>query len=435
MANSDLILFLLQISVMLAVAIVCGELMRRLHLPVVLGELGGGILLGPTLFGALAPQAYSWLFPPSSATFVARDAIVKLGMLFFLFLAGLEMNLSSVPKRGLRIVGTSISGIVVPFTLGFASTMLAPGIWGGGSQHDTLIFGVFMGAALSISALPVIARILMDLGLMHSDVGMLIMGAATIDDLIGWSLFALILNSLAPGRPGGGDPWLTVSLMLLFFVFILTAGRWLGQRGLRFLQAHMTWPSNFIQVTAIVVLVTAAITEAIGTHAVLGAYLVGVALAQTSEKRHLAHETVHQFVISFFAPLYFVSIGLQANFAANFDLRLVLWVLLVASVGKIGGVTLVAWLTRMPPREALAVGFGLNARGAMEMILASISLQYHIIDQRLFVALIVMALGTSVVSGPMIARLLLRKPGSVIAVQEGLTPLPLVAGPSGDDSH
>ena len=342
MKDSDLILFLLQISAMLAVAIVCGDIMRRLHLPVVLGELAGGILLGPTLFGALAPHQYTWLFPPDSATFVARDAAVKLGMLFFLFLAGLEMNLSSVPRRGLRIIGTSISGIVVPFSLGFALTLLVPGIWGASGQQDTLVFGVFMGAALSISALPVIARILMDLGLLQSDMGMLIMGAATIDDLIGWSLFALVLNSLVPGRLGGLEPWLTVILMLLIFVLVLTAGRWLGKRGLLFLQAHLTWPSNFIQVTAIVVLIGAAVTEAIGTHAVLGAYLVGVALAQTADKRHLAHETIHQFVISFFAPLYFVSIGLQANFAANFDLQLVLLVLLVASVGKIGGVSVVA---------------------------------------------------------------------------------------------
>lgn len=406
MSDSDLILFLLQISTMLAAAMLCGQVMRKLRLPVVLGELVGGIALGPTILGSVAPQVHAWLFPPASPTDIARDGAVKLGMLFFLFLAGLEMDPARLSGYSRRILATSLSGIIVPFCAGAAAVLLLPAIWGPHAERSTASFAVFIGTALSISALPVIARILMDLQLMQSDVGRTVMSAATIDDLIGWSLFALLLSSVAPEATGASPVWLTIAFMLVFFVLILTVGRWLGQRALRYLQSHLTWPSNFLHTSAIVVLTAAALTQAMGTHAVLGAYLVGVALAQTSVKRDLAHETIYQFVISFFAPLYFVSIGLKANFVTHFDLGLVVLVMLVASLGKVCGVSLAAWLTKMPPREALAVGFGMNARGAMEMILASISLEYGLIDERLFVALIVMALGTSVLGSIAIERLL-----------------------------
>jgi Kef-type K+ transport system membrane component KefB len=417
MTDPDLILFLLQISTMLAVAMVFGDIMRRLRLPTVLGELGGGIVLGPTILGAVAPAASAWLFPPGSATDVARDAAVKLGMLFFLFLAGLQMDLSYLSRSGPRIIATSLSGIVVPFSVGVIAVLLLPGLWGPHAQSSTTSFAVFIGTALSISALPVIARILMDLQLLQSDMGKTVMSAATIDDLIGWSLFALILSNSAPGAAGKNPVWLTVGFMLVFFVAVLTIGRRIGQRALLFLQSRLAWPSNFIHASAIVVLSAAALTEAMGTHAVLGAYLVGVALAQTPGRRDQAHETIYQFVVSFFAPLYFVSIGLKANFLASFDLGLVVVVFLVACVGKVCGVTLAALLTRMPPREALAVGFGMNARGAMEMILASISLEYHLIDQRLFVALIIMALGTSILSSVVIERLLPAPAGGALPAQ------------------
>jgi Kef-type K+ transport system membrane component KefB len=272
------------------------------------------------------------------------------------------------------------------------------------------MFALFIGMALSISALPVIARILIDLDLIKRELGMVVMAAATIDDLVGWSLFAMILSNFMPNGLPGGSLWVTISLVLGLFALMLSVGRWAGQHALRWLQSHSTWPGGFIGVTAILVLAAAATAESIGIHGVFGAFLVGVALAQSSEKRNQAHEMIYQFVVSFFAPIYFVSIGLRANFVANFHLPLVLLILLVACVGKICGVSFGAWMGKMPPREALAVGFGMNARGAMEMILASIALEYKLIDQRVFVALIVMALVTSILSGPIMQRLLMIKP-------------------------
>ncbi|HSW56966.1 MAG TPA: cation:proton antiporter, partial [Dehalococcoidales bacterium] len=150
----------------------------------------------------------------------------------------------------------------------------------------------------------------------------------------------------------------------------------------------------------------AAAVKAIGIHAIFGAFLVGIAVAQNKEIRGKAQETLFQVVNYFFAPLYFVSIGLRADFSANFDLVLVIVLILIASAGKITGAALGAWISKMPRREALAVGFGMNARGAMEILIATIALQYEIIDQRLFVALVIMAFVTTIIAGPAIQRLM-----------------------------
>ena len=252
----------------------------------------------------------------------------------------------------------------------------------------------------------------MDLDLIHKEIGVVVMTAATINDLVGWSLFAAILSALAPASQGR-SLWATLGLVVGFAALVLVLGRWIGQPFLRWLRASVAWPSGFIGITAILILVAAALAETVGIHATFGAFLVGVALGQSvEEEENSAHEIIHQFAVSFFAPLYFVSIGLQADFAANFDLPFVLFLLLISCIGKICGAGLGAWLGGMPPREALAVGFGMNARGAMEMILASVALEYRLIDERVFVALIVMALVTSMISAPALQRLM-NQPSSI----------------------
>ena len=172
------------------------------------------------------------------------------------------------------------------------------------------------------------------------------------------------------------------------------------------------WTGGFISVIAVWIMAAAALAEGIGIHPVFGAFQVGVALGQgfDPKKNNPVYEIIQQFAVNFFAPLYFVSIGLKANFFTNFDLKLVLVVIFIASLGKILGAGFGAWLGGLPPREALAVGCGLNARGAMEIILASVALEYQVIDQRIFVALVMMALVTSMLSGPLMQRLM-RKPG------------------------
>jgi Kef-type K+ transport system membrane component KefB len=412
MNHHELILLFLQFGVMLAVAVVSGQIMRWLRQPPVLGELIGGIILGPTVFGYLAPDAFQWLFPADKVIAMARGALISVGMLFFLFVAGLEVKLSYINKRRKQVALTSLMGCLVPMAVGVLSVKILPEVWGWNAAEAGWFFPLFVGIALSISALPVIARIFIDLKLIDNELGMTVMAAATIDDVIGWTLFAAIMNFFMVGHDGR-QLWINLGLLVGLAVAMISLGRWLGRPLLQWIKERLAWPTAFIGLTTVVVLGSAAITEALGIHAIFGAYLVGIALGQNLEpgERNEAHDVIFQFAMSFFAPLYFVSIGLQADFARNFDLPLVLLVLLVACIGKIGGAGLGAWLAGSSPRDAIAVGFGMNARGAMEMILASVALEMGLIDQRIFVALVVMALVTSLMSGPVIQRVMTRESG------------------------
>lgn len=406
MEQSSLYILFLQISVILAAALFFGHVMQRLRLPIVLGEFIGGIFLGPTIFGYIAPNFHSWLFPNASLTSGNLQVIVNLGLLFFLFIAGLEVDLVYLRQQGFKTLLISISGIVVPFGLGLGSVILFPDMWGTQAKGNLLLFALFIGTALSISALPVIARILMDLNLMKSKIGMIIIGAATIDNLVGWSLFMAILGSFIPKSAIGRNIWITISIILIVFVLIICIIRLIDKYVIHRLQLYLNWNYSFIGVSAILVLLTSAVVELIGIHEIFGAFLVGVALIKNSEKRKRDYEIIYQFVINFFAPIYFVSIGLKVNLIENFDLTLVLIILIVSCIGKIGGVSISALMSKMSIRESLVVGFGMNARGAMEIILSSVAFEYNLIDEKIFVSLIIMALVTSIISGPFIQRLL-----------------------------
>jgi Kef-type K+ transport system membrane component KefB len=405
----DARLLSVQITAMLAMAIVGGQLARRMRLPAIFGELLGGIVLGPTIFGTFLPGLFGSIFPQDGATATVRDLLVKLGMLCFLFVAGLEVDVHRLRALGGRVAWTSLCGIAVPFALGWAAVTFMPALFAGHSTAGIPLLALFLGTALSISALPVIARILMDLGLQHSTMGTVVLASATIDDLIGWSLFATIL-AFAPGGAGGEGvarpAWQTVAMILALFIFALTGGRWIATKLRAKVRAQVSSPPVLIGIAGLLTFAAASLAEWIGVHAVLGAFAAGLALSRGDEKRDLPHEVVYQFAMGLFAPLYFVSLGLKTNFAAHTDPGLVALVLVIACVGKIAGATLGGFLSRTPLRESLAVGFGMNARGAMEMILASIALERGLIDETLFVALVTMAVVTSLLSGPVMVRLL-----------------------------
>jgi Kef-type K+ transport system membrane component KefB len=305
----------------------------------------------------------------------------------------------------------ALAGFAIPFSLALAAAWVAPYSLGCELDADPRVFAFFLATAISISALPVIAKTLMDLGLYRSDLGMVSIAAAVFNDLVGWLVFAVILGMLGTAAPHGWGIAGTIVLTVAFAVLVLTAGRWAVDRVLPWIGAYTTWPGGVLGFAIALALLAAALTEWIGVHAIFGAFLVGVAIGDSSHLRDETRRTILDFVSFIFAPLFFASVGLHIDFAAKFYPSIVVTILLIACAGKILGCGLTARWSGMDWNSAWAVGFAMNARGAMEIILGMLALQNGLIRQRMFVALVVMALVTSMISGPAIQRLLGRRRG------------------------
>jgi len=404
MEGPALTLFLVQISLVLAVPLIMAKLLERLALSPLVVELLCGVMLGPSVFGMLKPELYAKVFPAMGPATAAREAVTELGLLMFVFMAGLELQPKRLRSLGLPIFWTSFFGILLPLLLGVGSVLVWPGFWRNQAQANIPLLALFVGTILSISALPVIARILMDLNLIRTELGVIVMSAAMLDDLVGWGLFAVILSSFGGEGHSGRNLWASLVTVLLVFGLILNLSNARIQRAVGWLNL----PKDTLQLklTFLVVLTAAIFSQVAGTHATLGAFLAGVALGRIPEARKLAHQSLYRTTAGIFATMYFVSIGLKANFVANFDLALVILVLLVACLGKVSGVYLGARLGGKEPREALLVALGMNARGAVGIVLTTVALEYGLIDQRIFVAFIVMALATSVLSAVGIKHLM-----------------------------
>lgn len=411
---TEIAALLLGFAVMLGLARAFGELFHRFRQPAIVGEILAGILLGPTVFGTLAPGLFAGLFPTAGPLAIAYNAIITLAVVLLLLIAGLEIDLSILWRQGRAALLVSVLGTLVPFVIGFGAAYATPRFWGIEPGADLLTFALFFGIALSISALPVIAKIMMDLNLFKTDVGMLVMGAAMFSDLVGWIVFSIVLGMMNANAPpdaeiGGNDHGglsisATIGLTLLMVAFTLTLGRWLVHRTLPWIQSRLSWPGGVLSFTLVLTLAGAAATEAIGIHAIFGAFLVGIAVGDSTHMRAQTRTILHQFVTYIFAPIFFVSIGLEANFLAHFNLPLVLGVLAVAFLGKLAGCMLGARLGRLSTSDSWAISFGMNARGAMEIILGLLALQYGVIGEDMFVALVVLALLSSIISGPLMNR-------------------------------
>lgn len=406
MSGNSVVIFFLQLGVMLAATLLMGKGLRRLGVPLLVGELFGGIVIGPTVLGALYPDLHGVLFPPDGAVVVAREGFIQFGLVLFLFVAGLEVDLRSLVERKRTVALTSILGLSVPFLAGMASVLLWPDLWQLDGSRGPWVGPLFVGTILSISAIPVIARILFDLNLMGSPFGATVLAAATLDDLIGWTLFGVILSQFDVAGRSDGSWWVNLALVALLAGVILSIGTVAGRRALKWITHRVDKSRSYVPLIVTVVLIAASCAEAIGTHAIFGAFLVGVAVARTSEPRRQAYAALRGITLEVFVPLYLVSIGLRTNFATNFDPWLVAVVLLVATVGKLVGASGGAWLGGLSLRESLAMGFALNARGAMGIVLTGVALDYSLISERVFVALVFMAVATSALGAAVIPKLI-----------------------------
>lgn len=412
LSPNDLVIFLLAISTMLILSRIASEVGKKIGLPMVMGELLVGVALGPTILGTLSPAIYGTLFPFADNAHVslALDAIFSLSVIMLLFVAGLELRFSLFLRHGKVAISTGIGSMILPFASGFAVAWSFPqwfSVESGEATH--LLFALFLGTAMSISALPVIARILLDMKILKTEVGTVIIASAIFNDVVGWIVFSFILSMVGQGN-GSVSVVHSIAYIAAFAAFMLVVGRFILNRILPWIQSSLSWPGGVLALSLGLCLLCAAFTEYIHIHAILGAFIAGLAIGDSVYLREEAREIMHQFVTNFFAPLFFVSIGLKVNFVEHFDIAIVSLILILAFAGKVIGAGVGARLGGMSVRRSLAVGFGLNARGAMEIILGSLAYEAGLINRAIFVALIVMALVTSISSAPLMRRFLREKP-------------------------
>lgn len=396
---NEVTLFLIGLAVMLLFARSFGELLKKFRQPIVIGEIIAGIILGPTIFGYLFPDIFHNLFVKSENIIVAHEGITTIAVVMLMLVSGLEIDLGTLLKQGKAAVTTSLMGVIFPFTIGFSIAYLFPHTLGINNEEMRLVFALFIGTALSITALPVVAKTLMDLNILKSEIGFLIIASAMMNDLIGWIIFSLILSNMSAGTDN--LPFLQVVIITFsFIIFFLVFGRKLFDKAISIIHKNMTFPGGVLNFVLISGFLGAAFTEYIGIHAIFGAFIIGISIGDSAQLKENTKEIIHQFVTNIFAPIFFVSIGLRVNFIDNFDFMLVTIFIVLAFIGKVVGCGLGARWGGLSKVDSLAVGFGMNSRGAMEIVLGILALQFGLIQEKVFVALVIMALVTSISSAP-----------------------------------
>jgi Kef-type K+ transport system membrane component KefB len=386
---------------MLLLGRIFGEFFRKLRMPLVVGELVAGILLGPSVLGKYIPSLNQTIFTTNGTQGLVLGGIGTISVVMLLFVAGMEVELSIIRQQGKTAFKVSLIGLIIPLILGYGAGHYFNHWLGGTAGNDTLVFALFMGTAMAISALPIIARTLMDLNLFKTKIGMIIIAAAMFDDLIGWLLFSVVLGLM---NNGGNSLHVlyTLGYTLAFAMLMLSAGRIIINKSLPWAQRNLSWPGGVLAFSLGLAFLGAAFTEAIGIHAIFGAFIVGIAVGDSVHLSEKTREIIHQFVTNIFAPLFFVSIGFKIDFVANFNLQIVSVVIGLAIVCKLLGAGLGSLWGGLTLKESLAVGFGMNARGAMEIVLGLLALQAGVITPPLFVALVIMAVITSIMAGPLL---------------------------------
>jgi Kef-type K+ transport system membrane component KefB len=408
LTSEQVAIFLLSISLMLFMAKLFGELFTKIKQPAIIGEIIAGVILGPTILGNISPEIFNLLFPSDNILKIALDGITTLAVVLLLLVSGLEVDLSIVLKYRRTAIATSVIGIIVPFVMGFVISYLSPEFMGLTNPDMRVVFSLFIGTAIAISSLPVIAKILIDLKIFKTQIGFIIISAAMLNDIIGWLIFSVILGMTGQSEHGFTFTE-TLFLTIIFLFVVLLFVRRLTNKAIPWIQEKLTFPGGILNFILILGFVGAAFTEFIGIHAILGAFILGIAIGDSAHLKEGTREVIQQFITNIFAPLFFVSIGLRVNFIDNFELPIVLVLLVIAFVGKVTGCSLGARLGGLKKNDALAVGFGMSSSGAMGIIIGLLALQYGLIQGNVFVGLVIMALFTSMTSAPLMNFFLKRK--------------------------
>ncbi|NSL90024.1 cation:proton antiporter [Chitinophaga solisilvae] len=392
-------LLLLQIIVIMLVARLFGILANKVRQPAVVGEIIAGVLLGPSLLGWLTPSVSAFLFPPDSLK--TLQFLSQIGLAFFMFIVGMELDLSKIRNKAHDAVMISHASIIIPFFLGvwlayYLYTDFAP------AQVSFLAFALFMGIAMSITAFPVLARIVQERKLTGTPLGTMAITCAAADDITAWCILAVVVAIVKSG--GLVTAVITITLALVFVVFMLLMIRpWLKRR--LAIQTGRGKQKAAISTVFFTLLLSALVAEVIGIHALFGAFLAGVIMPADVSLRQLLTDKVEDISVILLLPIFFVFTGLRTQIGLLTQGHL--WavcgmIMLVAVAGKFGGSTITARLMGQSWRQATAIGALMNTRGLMELVVLNIGYDLGILSPEIFAMLVLMALATTFMTGPLL---------------------------------
>jgi Kef-type K+ transport system membrane component KefB len=397
----NLFTLVLQITVILAVCRLTGSLFRKFHQPRVVGEMFAGILLGPSLLGWIAPQFSAYLFPPSSLGFL--NALSQVGVVIFMFLVGLGINPKELKHQSHSAVLVSHVSITAPFVL---ASLLALYLYPRLSDDSVSFtnFALFMGAAMSVTAFPVLARILNERNMMQSRLGTIAIACAAVDDVTGWCILAYIVVLIRAAHETTSI-WVTLGGILLFAVIMIYGVRFL-LRGLeRTFHKYGEISENRMAFLLLLALASALCTERLGIHLLFGSFLMGAIMPKEPKFVRYVLDRFETITITLLLPLFFAFTGLRTNIGLLKGPTMWFYcglIILVATGGKLGGSTIAGWFSGMPFREAAGLGTLMNTRGLMELVILNIGLDIKVISPALFSMMVLMALFTTFMTTPVL---------------------------------
>jgi Kef-type K+ transport system membrane component KefB len=401
--KTDILLLLLALAAVIIVGRLLAPLLARLAQPPVIGEVLAGLLLGPSLLG---PETSALILPPAVAPYLS--VIAQLGVILYMFIVGLEVNAGLFKHRAQAIVGTSQASIIAPFLLGaLLALVLYPQL--SNSNVPFTSFALFLGLALSITAFPVLARILTDFRMNRSELGVIALSCAAINDVTAWCLLALVIGII---NANAGQAWFVIGGTLIYIAAMLAVVRPLLNRAAA--QQNET-PRQLVVLIFIALLLSATSTEFIGIHAIFGAFLLGAVIPHDSTIARTLSRQLEPVVTVLLLPAFFAFVGMrtQINLIAGLDQWLLCGlIIVVATLGKFGGACIASRLTGLDWHHAAALGALMNTRGLMELIVLSIGLDLGVISPTLFAMMVLMALVTTMSTAPLLRLLKLPQDGS-----------------------
>lgn len=397
--HHELLVFWVQLLVIYATARLLGSLARRVGLPAVVGELSAGLVLGPSLFGVVWPGGFDWFLPDSEVSSAMLQAVSWLSAAFLLVVAGYETDLTLIRRVGRAAAIVTLGSVALPFAGGALTGAVMPEVFFGDAA-DRTVFTLFVAVSVAVSALAVVAKVLSDLGLMRRDVGQLTLAVGMANELIGWVILGVISGLAVSGQVSLVDAGSTVFGLVVFLVAALT----LGQRGvdvaLRSVRSGGLNLSGAVTTTIVAMLVLGVITQALGVEAVLGTFVAGVLLARSRYRQIESQHLIEHLTAVFFAPLFFATAGLRLDLGLLRGEALV-WALVLLGVAlalKGVGSYASARLAGLNHGEGMVLASGLNARGALEIIIANVGLTLGVFNDVSFTMIVLIPLVTSLVA-------------------------------------